>query len=233
MFTDSARLTYSIQDKRVTIMDNINHRMFVRDASSYAEDISLPAEVIFSHVQTIQRCLVGNKVTWLMYKPFTKEKGESVTKIMEFENSVRFIVEGKCAEYKNGCLFGERNFNVTRLLRDINFAYSLVHSAGTLLHPDVDYCRFYADSNVFVVKSTSCNLIVQCADVHPGYLNNVICGDNIYKKVKVVLDDDYCRFYDEDNKLILIVPTDFSMRTYFDVTEEDNDDGFESDGLGE
>lgn len=224
MFSDESRLTYSIQDNRVSIIDNITNNMFVRNAESFAESTTLPAAVIFKHIQTIQRMVAGKEIAWWAYRPFTRARGEKCTQIMEFDRTVRFIVEGKCAELKGSVLIGERGFNVNKLLRDINFAYSLVYSEGTTLHPKVDVVRFYADTNVLVVRNREHSLIVRSTDITEGMLRNVICNDGLYSTVTYKLEDDHCRFYDEDNNLLLIVPTDFSVVTYLGNKKESEDD---------
>lgn len=214
MFADESRLTYSVQNRRVTIMDNISHAMFVRNANTFAECTTLDPKIVFNHIQTIQRAIVGKEVAWWAYKPFTRARGELTTKIMEFDRTVRFIVEGKCAELKDTVLIGERGFNVNKLLQDINFAYSMIYSEGTTLHPNVDVVRFYADTGVIVVRNREHNLIVQGKNVTGDSLTNVICNDKLYPTVTYTLEEDYCRFYDTDNNLLLIVPTDFSVITY-------------------
>ena len=229
MFLDDSRLTYSIQNNRVTIMDNISQDMFARNAGATVECATLSPDIIFNHIQVIQRAIVGKEVAWWAYHPFTKAKGQRTTRIMEFDRTVRFIVEGKCAELKGSVLIGEKGFNVTKLLQDINFAYSVVYSEGSVLNPTTNAVRFYADTNVFVVRSRDHSLIVRSKNVDNGEMRNVICDDGLYDTVTYKIEEDYCRFYDKYGSLLLIVPTDFSVKTYLGCSEETEEDSIWKD----
>lgn len=227
MFTDDARLTYSVQSKRVTIMDNISQDMFVRNADSYAECNTLSHDVIYKHVQLLQQQLVGKRLNWLMYKPFTNIKGEESTKIMEFDNLYRFIVGGKCAELKDGVLVGEHGFNVTKLLQDLNFAYGLVYSEGTLLRPKYDVVRFVSDANIYICKYLKSVLVVRCNNVTKNLIRNCLFNDVLYDELSFNLDlqDKVCSFYDKDMNRVWSVPIDFSVSTYFvDKVYEDEEE---------
>ena len=223
MFQDDSRLTFSIQDKRVSIIDNMSNAMFVRNTGSVAECSNLKPEIVFSHIQEIQRSLAGKDLVWWAYRPFAKVKGDTTT-ISEFNNSIRFIVEGKCAELRDSRLFGELGFNVNKLLRDINFAYSLLYEESETLRPYKDVVRFYADSNIFVIRNFKHSIIVRSSNVSDGVMSNVMFDDTFYPTLTYNFDDSYCTISDTDGNVLLTLTTDFSVKTYLGikkVTEEE------------
>lgn len=226
MFSDTARLTYSIGSKRVTIMDNVSQNMFVRNINSSAECNNLSHDIVFKHVQLLQQKLVGTKLNWLWYKPFTNQKDTESTKIMEFDDRYHFIVDGKCAELRGDLLLGERNFDVNKLLRDINFAYGIVYNEGTLLRPKYDIVRLVVDAGIYVVKYLDNVMVIHVHNVHKGNIKACMFNDVVYENVSFVFDmrDKVCSFYTEDTERIWSIPIDFSVNTYFvDKVEEEMD----------
>ena len=216
MFSDAARLTYSINPKRVTIMDNITQKMFVKNNNTPAERSDLDKDTVYNHLQLLMRSLVGKKVTWIMYKPFTTSKGITTTKIMEYENNYNFIVDGKCAELKGDVLYGERGFDVNKLLQDVNYAYSLLCNENVMLRPKTDVMRLVADADIYILKYLSNVMVFPTSAVKGNYIRDVIFNDEYFSNVTYTIEEDLktVEFLNNEGIRLLTCPYDFSVKTF-------------------
>lgn len=226
MTEDGKRLFLSIRHDSFSITDNLTGKIFIATAPGCkVTACTLDSESIIKHIDNIQEALTTFK---RVNKWRSKEEplSSNSTLIIREEAHHWWTISygGLVAIVKNGSIITTKSFDVTLVLRKINFVRSILYNNTTQkLTPQLDTVR----------------RIAECGAVLWNYKNHHIFGyecnisgctmidcfvDRIYHKlifVSVSEDKNEVNVFDKKLNLLFSCPLDDSIRYFYKDDSED------------
>lgn len=218
MMDDGARLSIQISGPRFNIIDGVTGKyMLCRDNGTIIA--TLGKACVEQHIKNLNEALNSKSVKTRrrFFKPVSV-KGDTDIVIQEIKHETyRIIHNGYSAEIRNGVLICDRNFDTVMILRGLNYIWSKLVTMQTSLTPTRDIVRRIADVGVLVWVWGGHSLVCYEKNIAGSIMLNALFDGTCFTElfVSVNLDQNVCRLFDSNLSLVIELPVDQSILTYY------------------
>ena len=217
------RLSFSINGNDFNITDNLSGKNIVYSKGNFIS-FTLDKLIVLQHIKDILEALTCYKKK-ISFSGKLKEisTGKSIL-IREDRHFVWTLgLDGKGAVLDKGTFTHSIGFDITTVLRKINFVYSQVLACDAVLNPKRDIVRRITDVGLLVWVYNKHSVVVYEKNVQGCCMTNCLIDGVYYEAVLVGSskeNNEVTLFESTDLSEILSFPLDTSVLAYYpDVTE--------------
>ena len=218
MKDDGARLSIQISGPRFNIIDGVSGKyMLCRDNGTIIATLSKAC--VEQHIQNLNEALNSKSVKRIhkFFRP-ASVKGDTDIVIQEVKHETyRITHNGYSAEIKNGIVVCDKGFDNVMVLRGLNYIWSKLVTMQASLAPTRDIVRRIADVGVLVWVWGGHSIVCYEKNIAGSIMLSALFDGKYYSQlfVSVNLDQNVCRLFDSDLRLVVELPVDQSILTYY------------------